>query len=186
MHTNSRKVTIVLILVAAIVVAGVGAFLWRAHVNRRSVPGHIIRFIRGESGAEQELNDLAEDIRNTPSLSQLQPWGIETLRRFRGGQVQTNGYASFYWDDPPAIKLAKQERPEFIRHQWGETNEDGEEEPELFIVRNAAKQPEAVAIGWYSYGIQIGPPDYQMPGELSYFNFYVKVKPGVFVYANYK
>ena len=121
-----------------------------------------------------------------PALAQLQPWGAETLRLFREGKLQTNGYAQFYWDQPPAVKLARQERPDFIKHQWGETNQDGEEEPEIFIVFDRNKQPEAVAIGWYSYGIQIGPPDYRMPGELSYFNFYVKAKPGVFVYANYK
>jgi hypothetical protein len=174
MHTTTKKIIIVLLTVTAILIETVGGFMWRALANRRSVPGHIVRFLRGE------------DIRNTPALAQLQPWGVETLRLFREGKLQTNGYAQFYWDQPPAVKLARQERPELIKHQWGETNQDGEEEPEIFIVFNTNKQPEAVAVGWYSYGIQIGPPDYRMPGELSYFNFYVKVKPGVFVYANYK
>jgi hypothetical protein len=186
MNTTTKRIIIALILVAAIVTAAVGGFLWRAHADRRSVPGHIVRFIRGEGGAEQELNDIAEDIRSVPSLSQLQSWSLETLRRFHDGQVQTNGYPSFWWDDGKAIRLARSERPEFIRHQWGETNSWGEEEPELYVVLGPSGQPELFAVAWYSYGIKIGLTDYQMPGELSYFNFYVKAKPGVFVYANYK
>ena len=186
MRTTTKKFIIVLLSATAILTVSVGGFMWRALANRRSVPGHIVRFLRGEGGMEQDLNDMAEDIRKMPTLAQLQPWGVETLRLFQEGKLQTNGYAQFYWDQPPAVKLARQERPDFIKHQWGETNQDGEEEPEIFIVFDTNKQPEAVAIGWYSYGIQIGPPDYRMPGELSYFNFYVKAKPGVFVYANYK
>lgn len=186
MHTTKKRIVIALLSVAAIAAAAIGGFLWRAHTDRRSVPGHIVRYIRGESGAAQQLNDMAEDIRSVPSLSQLQTWSLETLRRFHDGQVQTNGHPSFWWDDRKAIRLARSERPEFIRHQWGETNSWGAEEPELYVVLGASGQPEVFALAWYSHGIEIGLPDYHMTGELSYFNFYVKAKPGVFVYANYK
>jgi hypothetical protein len=185
-HTTTNKIIIVLLTVTAIFTVTVGGFMWRALANRRSVPGHIVRFLRGESGLEQDLNDIAEDIRNTPALAQLQPWGVETLRLFREEKLQTNGYAQFYWDQPPAVKLALQERPEFIKHQWGETNQDGEEEPEIFIVFNTNKQPEAVAIGWYMYGIQIGPPEYRLSYTSCYYAPYVQAKPGIYVYGNYK
>jgi hypothetical protein len=186
MRATTKRITILLISVAAIAAAAIGGFIWRAHTDRRSMPGHIVRYIRGESGAAQRLNDIAEDIRSVPSLSQLQSWSLETLRRFHDGQVQTNGPPSFWWEDRKAIRLAQSERPEFIRHQWGVTNSWGDEEPELYVVLGTSGRPEVFAVAWYSHGIEIGPPDYQMPGELSYFNFYVKAKPGVFVYANYK
>jgi hypothetical protein len=186
MQITSKKSMIALLIVAAILTAALGSFIWRAHADRRSVPGHIVRYLRGESGADQDLNDLSEDICNIPSLDQLQPWGVETLRLFRLGKLQTNGFAQNYWDEPPAVKLARQERPKFIRDQWGETNEYGEDEPEIFIVCGTNKQPEAVGIGWYMYGIRIGPPEYRIDYASNYYCPFKQVKPGVYVYGNYK
>jgi hypothetical protein len=186
MRTTTKRIAIVLISVAAIAAAAVGGFLRRAHADRRSLPGHIVRYLQGENGAAQLLNDIAEDIHSIPSLSQLQSWSLETLRRFHDGQVQTNGHPSFWWDDRKAIWLAPSERPEFIRQQWGVTNSWGDEEPELYVVLGTSGQPEVFAVAWYSHGTEIGPPDYHRAGELSYFNFYVKAKPGIFVYSNYK
>jgi len=100
--------------------------------------------------------------------------------------MQTNGYAAFYWDQPPAVKLARQEKPEFIRQKWGETNEFSEEEPEVFVVCDTNGQPQAVAVGWYMYGIRLGPADYQMDYPSSNIAPYFQVKPGVYVYGNYK
>ena len=37
-------------------------------------------------------------------------------------------------------------------------NEDGEEEPEIFVVFDTNKQPEAVAIGWYVLVFRLGSP----------------------------
>ena len=186
MHTNTKKIIIVLLLVAAILAAAVGRFIRRTHADHRSIPGHIVRWFRGEGGLTQTMNDLADDIRVKPELAQLQPWGVETLRRFQEGKVQTNGRPLFYWDESPAVKLARQEKPEFIKHQWGEINEDGEEEPEIFIVYNTNKQPEAVVIGWYMYGIQIGPPEYRLSYTSCWYAPYVQAKPGVYVYGNSK
>jgi hypothetical protein len=132
------------------------------------------------------ISVASDFIQTNGHLSQLQSWSLETLRRFHDGQVQTNGHPSFWWDDRKVIRLAPSERPEFIRQQWGVTNSWGDEEPELYIVLGTSGQPEVFAVAWYSHGIEIGPPDYQRAGELSYFNFYVKAKPGIFVYSNYK
>jgi len=181
-----RAIKILLLSLVAMFLAAVACFLWRAHVDRRSIPGHIVRRLHGESGIAQDLNDLADDISNTPALTQLQPWAMETLKRYREGKTETNGYAQYYWDEPPAVRLSRRERPEFVTRQWGVTNEDGEEEPEIFVVFDTNRQPEAVAIGWYMYGIQIGQPDYALSYPSSYFAPYVKVKPGIFVYGNYK
>jgi hypothetical protein len=150
---------------------------------RRSVGGRIIRRLLGESC---EFNDLAEDIRKVSAVTNLQQWGELTLQRYRQGNVQTNGYARYYWDQPAGIRLAPQERPEFISHQWGDTDEDGLEEPEIFILLNDSHEPESLAIGWYDHGIRIGPTNYQMPYPPAYTAPYINIQPGIYVYGNYK
>jgi hypothetical protein len=181
----SRTIKIVFVSVVTVFAAAVLWFVWRAHADHRSAPGRIVRFFRGEGGMAQDLNDMSEDIRNSSGLAQLQPWALETLKRYREGKLQTNGYPQFY-PVAPAVKLARQERPGFINRQWGETNEFGEEEPEIFIVLDANRQPEAVGIGWYQYGIQLGPPEYHLSYTSNYYCPYVQAKPGVYVYGNYK
>jgi hypothetical protein len=181
-----RIIKILLLSGVAVLVAAVAWFLTRAHVDRRSLPGRLVRHLQGESGIAQDLNDLADDINSTPALKQLQPWAVQALNRYREGRLETNGYAQFYWDEPAAVRLSRRERPEFINHQWGVTNGYGEEEPEIFIVLDANRQPEALAIGWYSYGIQIGTPEYHISYASNYYCPYVQVKPGVYVYGNYK
>ena len=64
----TKRKKILFLSVAALFLASVSSFFWRAHADRRSTPGHIVRFFRGEGGLTQELNDLAEDIRKEPSL----------------------------------------------------------------------------------------------------------------------
>ena len=182
-----RIIKIFFISVLAMFVAAVAYFFARAHVDRRSIPGHIVRRLQGENGMAQDLNDLAEDINSTSVLKELQPWALKTLNRYREGRLETNGCAQFYWDEPPAVRLSRRERPEFINHQWGVTNGYGEEEPEIFIIlSDKSKQPEAVAIGWYMYGIQIGSPEYRMSYASNSYSPYFQVKPGVYVYGNSK
>jgi len=186
MHSSRKKTVVAFLSVATVVVLSGIMFMWRAELYPRSVPGHMLRWLKGEKGAQQEINDMAQDIRNIPSLAVLPSWGRETLKRFQEGKVQTDGAPQFYWDQPPAVKLASREKPEFIKRQWGETNELGEEEPEIFVVFSTNKQPDAVVIGWYMFGIQIGPPTYKMPYHSWENAPYVEAKPGVYVYANYK
>lgn len=182
-NTSKIFLSIFLSLVFVIVVA-VGFFAWRALTDMRSIPGHIVRRFRGESGAEQTVNDLAEDIRRTPSLAQLQTWSIETLARFQAGQTKTNGVS----EDMPGfvlnVRLAREERPDFIKQQWGETNSWGEEDPEILVLlADDTHKPEAIAINWYLYGIAVGPPNYQLS-----FGAYLTNSPkdGIYVYHFYK
>ena len=185
-YVMTRTSKLLLLSIIAVFVATTAWFFTRDHIDRRSIPGHIVRHFQGESGIAQDLDDLADDINSTPTLKQLQPWAIQTLNRYREGRLETNGYAQFYWDEPAAVRLSRRERPEFINHQWGVTNEYGEEEPEIFIVLNTNRQPEAVAIGWYMYGIEIGTPEYRISYSSNYYCPYVQAKPGVYVYGNYK
>ena len=84
--------------------------MWIAAVFR----GTLCDAYRGESGIAQDLNDLAEDISSSPALTQLQPWAMQTLKRYREGKAETNGYAQYYWDEPPAVRLSRRERPNLL------------------------------------------------------------------------
>lgn len=184
LSSQMRTDTKIALSISLIIVLGVGTIIWLACTDRRSVPGHIVRRFRGETGAEQTVNDLAEDIRRIPALAQLQPWSIDALRRFRAGQLHINGESeempsSFV----PNVRLARNERPEFIKRLWGETNSWGLEEPELLILLATNGQPECVAVNWYLHGIAVGPPDYRLS-----FDPYLStvVTSGVYVYHFYK
>ena len=91
MRSPPKAFTKLLLPSVLIMAVAIGAFIWRGLTDQRSFPGHIVRRLNGESGALQELNDIAGDIRNKPNLSQLQSWGTEMMMRFRDGQVSTNG-----------------------------------------------------------------------------------------------
>ena len=148
---------------------------------KRSIPGRIVRWLQGETGAQQTVNDLAEDIRDIPELGRLQTWSVETLARFRSGQVHTNGLAA-YWSVGTA-RLAAQERPTFVTQRWGATNVWGEESPEISVRLSTNGQPECVVIAWYLHGIVAGPPEYRM----SFHPWcYAQAKPGIYAYHLYK
>jgi len=183
-----RKRAIRLVIVVAIFfTAAFADFIWRAHLNHRSVPGHIVRFFRGESGAKQQLKDLAEDIRQKPDLKPLQSWAVETMDKFKEGKVHDTGDRSEFWyGGQPALKLPPQSRPDFIKREWGETNLDGEEEPEILVVMGTKREPESIAIAWYQYCIEIGRTNFQMAYD-SDTNMCVEAKPGIYVFwSNYK
>lgn len=126
-------------------------------------------------------NDRAEDIRVKPELAGLQAWGVETLDRFRAGQVETNGSASYR--PMGDIQLAVKEIPPFIARQWGSTNNWGEVFPEISIRLSADGQPECVMVTWGLQGIAVGPPNYRLSFQPW---CSVEAKPGVYTYYLYK
>lgn len=180
MRPVSRKLK-VLVSLALMAVAMGGVFIWHAHVEKRGVPGRIVRWVKGESGAHQVVNDLAEDIRRQPSLAQLQSWSVETMARFRSGELRTNGSPA-YWS-VGTIRLASQERPAFVTQEWGLTNRLGEGSPELSILLSTNGHPECVVIAWYLHGIVVGPPEYRLSFQPW---CHSEAKPGVYAYHLYK
>jgi hypothetical protein len=168
-----------IVLLVAVTLAVAALFVWPGHPVKRSLPGRVVRYFLGEAGAHQIVNDLVQDIREAPALRQLQPWGVETIARFRTGTVATNGRP----DSIGSIRLAPKERPTFVTKQWGLTNKWGEEEPELSVRLSTNGQPECVVIAWYLHGIVIGLPDYSLSFQPWY---YAQARPGVYVYHLYK
>jgi hypothetical protein len=175
---RSRRV---LSLLALLLLMGLGAFFWRAHEDRRSRPGRIVRWCRGEGGAQQTVNDLVADLRGVPSLAQLQPWGIDSLDRFRAGQLRTNSSKVRF--SMGTVRLAAEERPVFVNQQWGQSNKSFNDYPEISIRLQTNGQPECMIIAWYDHGIVTGPPGYQLSFQPWYS---VQAQPGVYVYHDIK
>jgi hypothetical protein len=84
--------------VAILVIYGVlfGSFVIHAELERRSTSGHILRWLKGEYGDHQHVNDLAEDSKKAINPSELQQWAVNILKETQ----QTN--ASF---EIPANKV---------------------------------------------------------------------------------
>jgi len=114
-------------------------------------------------------------------LAQLQSWSVETLARFRSGELHTNGSPA-YWS-VGTVRLAAQERPSFVTQRWGLTNRWGEESPEISVMLSTNGQPECVVIAWYLHGIVAGPPEYRLSFQPW---CYAEAKPGVYAYHLYK
>ena len=141
---------------------------------KRSIPGHIVRFITGSPGAVQAAEDLADDALHKPELAHLQDWSKQVLARYRAGQLATNGAAS-YWS-MGTVRLAAQEIPASITNAWHEP-------PEVSVHLSEAGQPDCIVIAWYLSGLAVGPPEY----VLSFKPWCSKqAKPGVYGYYLYK
>jgi len=181
----------------------VALFLIFALQYNRSIPGRIIRQLRGEKIGAQRVNDLMEDIRTVPALAQLQPWAMEVLARFRSGQVRTNDGLGYYCLNS-AVELSRREIPAFIKLQLGWTNH-GTELPEIFVVLSKTPElastntmPESIVIvcggggfltGMFRcvYGVLVGPPDYSFQPDTWVPSDRVeatKVKPGIYVFTD--
>ena len=156
-------------------------FVWRAHVNRRSWAGHLVRRLHGETGPQQTVNDLGEDVRHTP---QLQQWSVDMLSRFRAGKVKINGKSESLPDFIPNVRLSREERPKFIKQLWGETNSWGDEDPEILVLLSTNGQPDCIAVNWYDYGVGVGSTNYVLSFTP---NLSIRVKPGIYAYSfNFK
>jgi hypothetical protein len=178
MPHRAKKLTIWM----AIGICALGAFLWHAHTNHRGFAGHTLRWFQGESGAMQEANDLAEDLRTVPDLAALQPWAVTMLQRFHRGEVLTNAAPRF--SNLAGYHLTSSEIPEFIAKRWSGTNAWGEPDPEISIFTSSNTQPDVVTIHWRQYEVVVGPTNFVMPSDQLF--LCVKAKPGVYVYADFR
>ena len=172
----------VAVVLAFIAIAGVGvSIVHRQLSNKRSALGHMVRFWKGEYYPDQYANDLADDLHRIPALAQLQPWAVETMARFRAGQVRTNGGNQLFWVDQGA-SLAPEETPEFIKKHLGIIDKLGDAWPEIEIVLSNG-EPDYIVLLWGEWGIAVGPPEYRLSFESRGTNV---VAPGVYVYFHTK
>lgn len=163
-----RKVGIsILSLYALVIIHGV--------IYKQTPHGQIIRFIQGEGFAKQQVDNDAENLRNSPSLEKIHQWAIDTMLKFRSGELKSAGNAS-YWSLGSEL-VPEAEIPQFIRNLW--TDEDPAE-----VSIGHGYTGSFIVIAWYGHGMVFGmksfllnlfPPDYQ-----------VIVSPSVYTYYLYK
>jgi len=170
---RTKAGTVILSIYAVLIVS----FLLLALISRRSTSGHIVRWCMGAGLAKQEADDQADDLRRSSSVPQIQSWAVETMRRFRSGQIGTNGQAS-YWS-LGTVQLAHAEIPKLVLMQWTDS-----EPPEVSIRLSDSGTPECVVVAWYDKGVVFGEPSYRLP--LSEPNYQKEVTPGIYTYYLYK
>ncbi len=143
---------------------------------KRTFPGRLIRFfVTLQPLGRQIPNDLADDVRDKRRLASLQEWSVETLARFRAGQVATNGKAA-YWSRG-TVRLATSEVPSWLSGAWPG------EHPEVSVRLSESGDPECITVGWYLHGLLVGPTNYRATVQPWYI---VQAKPGVYAFHDYK
>ena len=143
-------------------------------VGRQTIFGEMIRAaFKGVPPAQLWADDLADDVRAKSRLASLQDWSVQTLARYRTGQLATNGRSSF--SGPFAVRLASQEVPSWLSGAWSG------QKPEISVLLNFdSKEPECIVVGWYLCGLRVGAPSY----TTDFHPFYiVQVKPGIYAYS---
>lgn len=129
----------------------------------------------------QAADDLAEDIETKIGAVKLQAWCEETLARYKANELLTDGNSP-YWSYGD-IKLADEEISEFIKNVWPKQPDAPLPQPDVSIQIDTSGEPVYIAISWYLHGILVGPTDYV---ETYHYWYLRQVKPGIYVYAQYK
>lgn len=176
---NRFKALMVIIVIAA--VASAICVVAKKSFFKRSPFGHIIRRIQGETGAQQIVNDLAEDLRGKPLINQIQQWSLDTMDRVDSRKIILS-HNRPNWP-VRAVVVVSNEVPNFIKNYRPS-------EPEVAVAISTNTNAECVIIDWYEYGIIVGRTNQEGP----FFNIYdelyngrikplysVRVQPGVFV-----
>lgn len=76
----------------------VALFLIHAQLEKRSASGHVLRWLKGEGGIRQDMNDLAVDAKKVVNPSELQQWAVIMLHETQ----QTNTEFQIPADKVPA------------------------------------------------------------------------------------
>ena len=140
---------------------------------KQTLPGEIVRSaIRHVPPAQLWADDLADDVRTKKSLAPLQDWSVQTLARYRAGQLATTGKAAF--GGYPSARLDPKEVPGWLRGAWWGDH------PEISVALNESNRPECIRVGWYLCGLLVGPTNYVTTAQPWYI---VQVKPGIYAYS---
>jgi hypothetical protein len=140
---------------------------------KQTLPVEIIRStIRHEPPAQLWADDLADDVRTKKRLAPIQDWSVQTLARYRAGQLATTGRAAFA--GLHSARLDPKEVPSWLRWAWWGDH------PEVSVSLNESNQPECMVVGWYLCGILVGPTNYVTAWQPWYI---VQVKPGIYAYS---
>jgi hypothetical protein len=173
MHLLSQNPKAARLRACLLLLIGFVVLCWFAYpFVKRTLAGEIIRGLcRGVPPAQLWADDLADDFRTKKRLAHLQEWAVQTLARYRAGQLATNGYSKYGVERD--VKIAPKEIPDWLENAWGDP-------PEILILLNDAKDPQCINVGWYLSGLLIGPSNFVTTIKPWYI---VQVKPGVYAYS---
>ncbi|HZM02080.1 MAG TPA: hypothetical protein VFC44_03565 [Candidatus Saccharimonadales bacterium] len=158
--------------------AAIGLLIAHEFSDTKNGFSRTLRLLKGEPILEQKASDLADELRHSPVLPQLQSWTVATMHRFRDGRVQTNGGNTLPWEND-AVMLAPSEMPLFIKKYLAYTNRLGDILPELSIVLTN-KQPSYIALNFGNWGIVVGDSNYRVCFDPEWTN---NVAPGIYTFG---
>ena len=153
------------VVILGVYAALVGLFLVHAQLNRRSTSGHILRWLKGENGAHQQVNDLAEDAKKAVDPLELQHWAVNILQQTQ----QTNS----------TVEISRDNLPANIRNLgsfpigWGFCDSDEVQDRTVWLVWGS---------GFGHWGIRVGSPTFKIapaPND----NYYIEWKPGIYFWC---
>jgi hypothetical protein len=155
-------------IVLGVYAAFVGAFLVYAQFERRSTSGHIFRWIKGENGAHQHVNDLAEDVKEVVDPSELQHWAVSILQETPQATSQPS--------------ISKDKVPASIRNLTS-----GPSPLAGALCDPGSVQDRSVWLVWGGgldgrWGIRVGSPTFKIvptPDD----NYYIEWKPGIYFWC---
>jgi len=141
---------------------------------KQTGPVEVLRcIIRGVPEAQLEADDLADDVRTKRSLAPLQDWAVQTLARYRAGQLATTRGTKFSYFGSHSERLDPKEVPGWLRGAWSG------EPPEVSVQLSESNQPECIVVSWYLSGLLVGPTNYVTKWQSGYG---VQAKPGIYTY----
>jgi hypothetical protein len=147
-------------------------FLIRIFVIPNNFWGHVRRKLQGESTVKQTVDGLANGLKQTPFVNDLQEWSAKTLNSYNlGAKIGENGATPNL--PLKSIVVSRKAIPQFIADKWRSP-------PEIVILLATNGTADSVLIDWYNYGLVVGPKSYRLE-DLPWEPYYsVTVQPGVF------
>jgi hypothetical protein len=140
---------------------------------KRSGPGQVVRaMLTGKPGAQLWADDLADDVRHKRRLGPLQDWSVQTLARYRKGEVRTAG--DTVGGGAYAVRLSSEEIPDWLTGAWRG------DKPKVSVVLTESNEAESINVAWYLSGLLVGPTNYVTAWQPWYI---VQVKPGIYAYS---
>jgi hypothetical protein len=129
----------------------------------RSIPGNVLRWIKGEQGMNQIADDYFDDTRKTIDPVEIQRWAVAMLQQY----PQT---------DSSVVKIPPDKIPAYVQN------------PKGYDLKDHYVQAGAVYLGWGGglghFGLCVGPPTFKTALEPDpdnpYGTSYIEWQPGIY------
>jgi hypothetical protein len=154
----------------------ISLFIIEAQCEKRSTPGHILRWLKGEDGIHQDVNDLAEDVKRLVDPSELQNWAVAILEEAQ----KTNSFPKIsIAADVSITQIPIKKLPASIRslESNGSPFDDATIEDDNRSVWLWCGGPMG------HWGIRVGSPTFKVVTEPGEHDYYIEWKPGIYFWC---